>query len=698
VRLRCSAISFLALAAFGCASPKVPTDVGEAVEETETTDPSDDEVAAPPGYDGDAPTTTDSGTIDTGSIDWVDSDGDLISDEEEGDGDSDGDGIPDYLDEDSDNDGIADIVESGDEWVGSAPLDSDGDGIPDYLDLDSDGDGIPDAAETGDDPEVPRDTDGDGVPDYLDTDTDGDGISDADEWGDGMLPADTDGDGIPDYVDRDSDGDGIGDMWESGTSDSEYPPRDTDGDGIPDYLDDDSDGDGILDSDEADTPGPMAEPRDTDGDGLYDFADVDSDGDGLADGDELASGTDPFDPDTDGDGASDGLESAAGTDPMDVTSIATDYVTLRSHGPSVVQRYNFTLTVNQVDVAFLIDTTCSMGGTISAVSSEFSAIVDELSSVVPDAQYGSATFDDYRYGSYGSGSDLPFYLRRQITSDLSGIQSTLLSTPRHSGADGPESGMEAIYQAASGAGYDQNCNRSFDSTDVPPFISDPSDLFNGAVQAYDESSAGGGLNGGFGFRDFALPVIVYAIDNILRDSDGGSATGTPGGCPNDAGNSDVVSAVDEIGAKLIGMAVNWGGGYDQMVSLAHSTESYADTTGDGTVDDPLVFRWSSSSSAFRTTVVNAVQDLVHSVEFTNVEMMSPDDVYGFVRNINPERYEDVSVGSGEDITLDFEVELQAMIPPSLDDRVFNVTLLCVGDGAVALGQVDLLILVPGLGL
>ena len=680
----------------GCSAPKIPVEVEEPQDHSvEPTDDAED-LEAPPGFDGDPPPAIDSGSADTGSIEWVDSDGDLISDEEEGDGDTDGDGIPDYLDEDSDNDGIADIAEAGDEWVGSAPVDSDGDGTPDYLDLDSDGDGIPDAAETGDDPESPRDTDGDGIPDFLDTDTDDDGISDSEEWGDGMLPVDTDGDGIPDYVDRDSDGDGIGDVWEAGVVGPDGAPTDPDGDGTPDYLDDDSDGDGILDADESDTPGPMAEPRDTDGDGLYDYADEDSDGDGLDDGSELEAGTDPFDPDTDGDGASDGLEAAAGTDPVDVTSTATDYLTLLSHGPPRRQSYRFSLTVNQVDLAFLIDTTCSMGSTVSAVSSEFSNIVSELNSVIPDAQYGSATFDDYHYGSFGSGGDLPFYLRRQITSDVSGIQSTLLSTPLHSGADGPESGMEALYQAASGAGYDQNCSGTYDSsTDVPPFISDPSDLFSGTVEAYNPGSAGGGTIGGFGFRDFALPVILYAIDNYLRDSEGGY--GTPGGCPLDAGHSDVVAAVDEIGAKLIGMAVNWGAGYPQMVDLAHATGSYADTTGDGSADDPLVFTWSSSSDAFRSTVVDAVQDLVHSVEFSTVEMFTPDDTYGFVRNITPERYEDVAVGSGDEVTLEFEVEFQAMIPPSLDDRVFNITLLVIGDDAIALGEVDLLILVPGLG-
>ena len=687
-----------------CGTPKTDAEGGPAGprgmsgSDSGVTGDSDGEVLPPTDEDADGGSDIDWWS-DTGEVenDWTDSDGDLISDEDEGDGDSDGDGIPDYLDEDSDNDGIPDSVESGDPWVGSDPIDTDEDGIPDYLDLDSDGDGIPDSAEVGSDPSSPRDTDGDGIPDYIDLDSDGDGIADDVEWGDTLLATDSDGDGIPDYVDRDSDGDGIGDAFESGsTVPTDSGPVDTDGDGTPDYLDDDSDGDGISDTEEGDVSSPMDEPRDSDGDGLYDFADADSDGDGLEDGDEVSSGTDPFDPDTDGDGASDGIEVAAGTSPTDPSSSTSDYIILDAHGPGIERSYTFTLTVSQVDLAFLIDTTCSMGSTVSAVSSEFSNIVSEVNSVIPYAEYGSATFDDYHYGSYGSGGDLPFYLRRQITSDVGAIQSTLLSTPLHSGADGPESGMEAIYQAASGAGYDQGCDGSYSSsTDVPPFLSDPSDLFGGAVQGYDSSLPGGGTIGGFGFREFALPVIIYAIDNILRDPEAGY--GSPGGCPTDAGRSDVIAAVTGIGARLIGMAVNWGGGYSQMVDLANSTSSYADTDGDGAVDDPLVFTWSSSSSAFRTTVVDAIQDLVHSVEFSTVEMIAPDDIWGFVRSIDPMSYSEVYVSSGDEVTLDFSVELRAALPPSYDDRVYSFDLLVVGDGAVSLGVVELLILVPGMG-
>ena len=698
-RLTSTLAVHLALFAVACQSDKNTIGYDElaqdhSVGETESDD-EEGEVSPPPWVDDDP----DSGwpAPDTGAPVWTDTDGDGIADEDESEGDSDGDGTPDYLDDDSDNDGIPDSLEAGDPYVGSDPIDTDEDGIPDYLDLDSDGDGIPDSAEVGSDPESPRDTDGDGTPDFLDIDTDGDGIADSVEWGDGMLPVDSDEDGIPDYVDDDSDGDGVGDVWESGTDDATMEPADTDGDGVPDYLDDDSDGDGVSDTSEGDASSPSDEPRDTDGDGIYDFADSDSDGDGLLDGDELASGTDPFDSDTDGDGATDGIEVAAGTSPTDPSSTTTDYIVLDTRGLSVDLTRTFTLQVSQVDVAFVVDTTGSMGSTVSAVSTEFSNIVSELAAVIPDAQYGSATFDDYAYGGYGytSSGDKPFILRKQMTSDVGAIQSTLLSTPLHFGGDGPESGMEAVYQAASGAGYDQNCNGSYDSgTDVPPFMASGSDPFSGAVEGYSAGSPGGGTIGGFGFRDFALPIIFYVTDNQMRDPEAGY--GTPGGCPDDAGKSDVIAAVNDIGARLIGMGV-YGASSGQMNELADGTSSYADTDGDGAVDDRLVFSWSSSSSAFRSTIVNAIQDLVHSVEFSSVEMVASEDPWGFVQSIDPSAYTGIVVSSGSELTLDFTVELQALVPPAWDDRIFNVQLLVLGDGAVSLGVVDLLILVPGIG-
>lgn len=105
-------------------------------------------------------------------------------------------GFDPYDGADSDGDGISDYEEGRDQ-----NRDTDGDGTPDYLDLDSDNDGYPDAEERGDGP-VPRDTDGDGIPDYLDPDSDNDGLSDLLErhYGTNPLDPDTDGDGVSDLV------------------------------------------------------------------------------------------------------------------------------------------------------------------------------------------------------------------------------------------------------------------------------------------------------------------------------------------------------------------------------------------------------------------------------------------------------------------------------------------------------------------
>jgi len=60
-------------------------------------------------------------------------------------------------------------------------------------------------------------------------------------------------------------------------------------------------------------------------------------------------------------------------------------------------------------------------------------------------------------------------------------------------------------------------------------------------------------------------------------------------------------------------------------------------------------------------------------------------------------YTGVHISSGDEVSLEFTVELRAVLAPSFDDRVFRFDLLVVGDGAVSLGIVELLILVPGMG-
>ncbi len=601
--------------------------------------------------------------------------------------DSDGDGTPDYLDTDSDNDGIADANEAGDTDPLTLPFDSDEDGLPDFIDTDSDDNCILDEDEGG------NDMDGDGIGAFNDLDDDGDGILDSIEIGEDCAMVDSDGDGTPDFHDLDSDGDGIGDVWEAGTSAWETEPRDTDGDGTPDYLDLDSDNDGFSDSQEGDVTSPTEEPRDTDGDGDYDFHDFDSDGDGLSDADERdVYGTRPYDDDTDGDGFTDGAEVSAGTDPGDAGSIIEGvYVTVPER-TTVEETFDFTLSVQMGDVVFILDTTGSMSSTLNGMSSEFSTLVTEIARELPDAQFGVASFDDYNHGGYGSGSDLPFLLEQQVTSNTTSVQSALSRLSASGGSDGPESGMEALYQALTGAGYDQNCNGSYDAADdVRPFLASGSDPFGGSGgQGYSSSSPGGGTGGGMGFRDYALPVIVYATDNYMRDS---ASYGTPGGCPGDASGTQVVNAALDRGAYLIGIGASSSLPIAQMTTLANQTNSLADTDGDGRVDDVLVFTWSGSSSTLRSTIVSAIDDLVSSLSFSQVSLEVASDPYGFVTDIQPEYYDLGSSADGQ--TVEFELEFRGAVAATGEDEVYTLTLNVIGDGTVLLDTMDIYVVVPG---
>ncbi len=645
-------------------------------------------------------TSTATDTGDTGPdafiVEQNDADGDNILDVHEGEDDADGDGKPNMDDKDADGDGLPDKAEAGDANLETMPVDSDGDGVADFLDTDSDNNCVSDGDESGGNAGV--DQDGDGLDDYADADNDGDGISDLEEIGACVIP-DNDGDGTPDYKDKDSDGDGIGDKWEGATTEFNSEPRDSDGDGTADYLDTDSDNDGILDSSEGGTSGDVdLEPRDTDNDGNYDYADVDADGDALPDATELEIGTDPYDSDSDGDGYSDGGEITAGTDPNDPSSVIDGIYVEVPERTTVEHDFDFELTIDRGDIGFIIDTTCSMGGTITAVATEFNTMVGELAAVLPDAAYAVSGHDDYAYGGFGSpGTDKPFYLRQQATTDTSLVQSAFSGLSTHGGSDGPESGTEAIFQAASGNGYDQDCDGSYDaSTDVVPFIAEAGDVFGGSGgEAYDSSTPDPGINGGMGFREYALPVVVLAGDNYLRDPESSNPAynQSPGGC-YDAGMSDAVTAFTDLGAYFVGVSVNGSTGYPQMVDFATDIGSLADMDGDGVAAEPPVEVWTGSSATFRTDIVNAITQLVSGVRFERVDLSVDGDVYGFVQSIDPEYYEGLGADD-EGQVLTFTLTFRGTIAALTEDQLFKLTLNVLGDQSILLDTLDIIVVVPG---
>ncbi len=641
-------------------------------------------------FDGDGipdEVETDTDTDGDGIPDFqdTDSDNDGIPDAIEGDGDLDGDGIPNYLDEDSDGDGWDDAIEG--------DGDIDGDGLPNFLDDDSDGDGIPDSTDgdvDGDglpnDTEGEVDSDGDGIPDLFDEDSDGDGIPDSIE-GDG----DPDGDGIPNYLDDDSDGDGV--------PDDDEGFDDIDGDGIPNFEDDDSDGDGIPDGDDDDydgdgIPDDVEGDGDSDGDGTPDSGDVDSDNDGIPDGDDV----DPTNDDADGDGWTDLQEEACGSDPLDPLDVCDGFNGDVPAWETTEVIVTYDTMVQQGDVMFILDETGSMQGTLDDVAGNFATIASDISLLIPDLTYGVASFDDYNFGGMGGGSDKPFYPRQQQTSDLSLAQSALNSlTADGGGGDGPESTVEALYQAATGIGYDMDCDGNYDSsTDVLPFATGPVDAFGGGMGGWSSAATPGtGTDGGNGFRPGAVPILVYTTDADVRNAFApygeGPRGNTPGPtCIPDAVTPMLTAALQEINAKTIGVPAGTTDAESAMMLIAQATDSWLDLNGNGSPDSDEWMVYPSTSSAIVSQVTTAIEEFTLFVTYDmTIETVDP---AGAIVYVDPPAYFDIPAMNTVQFTLTVEPTPSELVS-MFSDTLYIVPTTLYGDGEAVLATWDLIFVV-----
>jgi hypothetical protein len=566
-------------------------------------------VLAAPGCGGqrDSNTGWDSSTADGTDVhvDVTDTDGDTISDHDEGRGaaiDSDGDTVPDYRDDDSDDDGIPDFNEAGDSNAATPPVDSDADGDEDFRDPDSDNNGLLDLAEGM------GDQDGNGVPDFADPDNDGDGIDDVEEMqGNPAGAPDSDGDTIPDYNDVDSDGDTIGDQHEQ--------VIDTDSDLIPDYLDLDTDSDTISDADEAGDADVSTPPRDTDGDYTPDFRDPDSDNDGLSDLWETENGTDPYVTDTDGDGTSDLIEVGAETDPNDPADdprVRGNFVfKVPYNDPDdlpdpplepepTVDHLVFSTDLQMADVYFTLDSSGSMRDEIDNLRESLEdVVVPGVAAEIPDVWFGVGRFEDCDPGSCSND----MRMLQAVTSDIPTVRSAIASMTTTCGGAEP---------------YTQNLC-AIATGNVTPYIH-----WNGVGPVTPPCSPPGSI-GWPCFRPGAVPIVVQ-----LGDEDFDEATGD---CSPGKSHADAIAALNSISAKYIG--VDSGSSDSDMETIANGTGS-VDTSG-----SPLVFSIPGNGSGLDSQVVNAIGVLANQVpiEVTTDARDDPSDsvdtVVEFIDYIEP---------------------------------------------------------------
>ncbi|MBX3246923.1 MAG: hypothetical protein KF901_07065 [Myxococcales bacterium] len=474
---------------------------------------------------------------------------------------------------------------------------------------------------------------------------------------------------------------------------------------------------------------------------------LDSDEDGLTDYQELCVyGTDPCRVDTDGDGVSDFGEVEIGTDPTDPTSTIPEgdfFVVLPHLGDRADRRLQFSTTIEQADLFFLVDMTGSMRGVRqNIINNLVEGIIPGIAASIPNVQVGAGGFDDYPTGGYGGGNDLPFYLLREIAPadqdvgswSIAGATATTCPSnaatrdighitgapngrpdileaveglPCHGGADGPESTGPALWSTATGSGltWPPGTPGSCDAAPGMPFGTGciPSRV---CPEIPDEP---GRRRGYPCFRPGSLPIILVFGDFAWHNGPGNihpysftAAHGTPS-------YEQVVSELNGIGARVISI-VNSSGNPTGYEEIARDTGS---VRGDGS---PLLFSIPGSGAGLSDAVVMAVQELVGGTPqdvSTRTENVAgnPDefDATLFIKSITPvDGIRDGIPGTGFDrmdettfygvipgTLVTFEIDFWNDVRPGAERaQIFRARIIVVGNRVADLSSRNVYIVVP----
>ncbi|MFK7991689.1 MAG: thrombospondin type 3 repeat-containing protein [Sandaracinaceae bacterium] len=446
---------------------------------------------------------------------------------------------------------------------------------------------------------------------------------------DGSVPF-RDGDPVTGCDDTtDTDADGIADQREG--------PGDSDGDGTPNVGDPDSDGDGISDLAESGVTGNPCAPRDSDLDGTPDAFDLDSDNDGLTDAEEVAAGTSVTSSDSDGDGVDDLTETAAGSDPNDPASgppAGSLYVVIPYHPPGTVgdrplREFTFSTQVRSADVFFLVDTTGSMGGTISDVQSELqSTIIPGITAALGadgDARYGLAAHGDYDSG--GTNQDGAVTIYQGLTTDSSAVAAATSMLSASSGGDGPESQVASMYALIEGDAFPGYQSSSRYPMTAAPHPERPASPNREVVPRTDCPGIGPDDPEPYGWGCFVtgrLPVIVLMSDATMNNGPNASSnrySGVPmapsyNGCGGSCTGGSLLTAFTDREAVFVGVSVGGRSGTAEYTTMAMDTNSL---DGDGM---PLVFEGAQSDTS--ALVVDALTAIIGSSRQNITTRTDPD--------------------------------------------------------------------------
>jgi hypothetical protein len=268
-----------------------------------------------------------------------------------------------------------------------------------------------------------------------------------------------------------------------------------------------------------------------------------------------------------------------------------------------------------VDVYLLLDVAYNYSCYHPELDRFIDQIIDALYEDFGNVAVGFGVYDDYREADWATVGG-PYEMRHAISTDHASVREAASRLRMEYGGSDEGSAYEAIFQAVWGAGFDHTCNGTFDArTDIQPWVPSESDAFGGAIPGLSDEYPADGSRRGVGWREGATHIVIYSVDNIIRDEALGSALPSDA-CGEPATADMVADALGVTDTRLLALNVyEWQASdprpQQQLVALAEATGSYIDTNDDGIFDDPAVlaegWNWPQMD-----TVMEAVEDLIRT--------------------------------------------------------------------------------------
>jgi len=333
--------------------------------------------------------------------------------------------------------------------------------------------------------------------------------------------------------------------------------------------------------------------------------------------------------------------------------------------------------------------------TVSVMAAEMLVLNPAFSDmVIEDARFAVTSHSDYAYGTYSPGYSFPDRLEQQLTLDYPStfLQMSTMELVTDTYFDPYTSVYEAMYQVATGVGYDMDNDGNVDEGDVRPFIADYGDAFGGrASGSYDLADTSTGLHGGVGYRDEALRVAILYGDGPFRHPED---NGYPPGSSVKT-TDEVLESLRQNHVRVCGVSSAFPTSptyfttVEEMLDISDATRCVGDLYGTGEYHLPIAWAAPYGFSAGVATL-SIVETLLASTPF-DVTLELDDTPEGLTWSVDPPVVYDTPVLK----PLNFKIQVEGSVRSTPEDQVYTLNFKVKGDGQVLLGYAPVTILIPG---